>query len=58
MYIIDLQIKSFKFKRAVDTNNIKKCVEEIPHILNRIKDDYLIEFEEEQVRINKIKYYN
>jgi hypothetical protein len=57
MYIIDLQIKSFEFKRAVDTNSIIKCVEEIPNVLNKIKKDYPIKFEEDDVRVLKIKYY-
>lgn len=58
MYIITLKIKNIKFKRCVDTNNINTCVEEIPLLLQKINEEYYLDFTPEQVVIEKIKRYN
>ena len=56
MYIVHIQIKQYKFKRFVKTNDINKCVKEIDNLVKEIGDDYFIEIEPSNVRINKIKY--
>ena len=58
MYIIDLKIKSFSFKRAVDTNNILIAMKELPNIIKRIEDEYGIKIEDESVVIDKIERFD
>ena len=58
MYIIDIKIRQYNFKRSVNTNDIYKCVESLPKIIEGIKTDYYIEFDNNEVRIEKIKRYN
>lgn len=57
MYQIKIQIKQYKFKRFVDTNNIYEAVEKINNLLENIKSNYYIEFEQHEVLIKEIKHY-
>lgn len=58
MYIIDLRIKNIPFKRAVETNNIIKVMEELPNIIQRIGDEYFIETEDKYIIIDKIERFD
>lgn len=58
MYTIDFKVNNVKFKRCVETNNIHKVIEELPHILKRIEEEYFIEIDERTLVINKIKRFN
>ena len=58
MYIIDLKINQYSFKRAVETNNIIKVMEELPNILQRIEDEYFIEIDDKTLVIDKIERFD